>query len=255
MGLISNLSFAETSPQVVEQSSNNRNFETIMYKYSHILRTANANIISSSESLPHNTQEAHELFEDRCATRGDINEVSKKVSLTYNYAITNAEFECVKKDYFGAPQSTKFIISIKNEKLVDLKIINLQAQTDRLDFNQYNLESKDKAEMAIAVGLSVLASGLTAKELYNNEPDKVLHAEVGSIISATATLFSYYGLHLNKTQSLLVGIATTIVISLAKEYLYDSQFPGKHSVDVNDAIATMYGGGVSALFIKIKFEF
>ncbi|RPJ71847.1 MAG: hypothetical protein EHM20_14285 [Alphaproteobacteria bacterium] len=243
---------------IIDDSGLNYEYNDRMYTTSHILRVSNGKLMTTSDELPRDTQEAYELFEELCAPRSTTKNFNKKISVSYNGFLTTNAFECDGKTDEGSNQirTVQFVVTTdKDHHLKDLQINQLKATSKFSEIDPHKLSVKDGAEIAIAVAASTLASGLLAKQIYPGQEDKFLHATGGSLIAAAATLLSYYGLNVSKNQAALIGFATTVAVALLKEYAYDASHRDTHTVDIRDAQATAMGGGLGAIFIRLKFEF
>lgn len=242
--------------RVTEAKDFNYEYNDHMYKSSHVLRVTDGRLVSTSEQLPSTTEEAHVLFEDVCAPRSSTQDLNKKLTVTYKGFLKTSTFECEKRLENNDVSTVQFVVTTdRDERLKDLQINELKTNAKSESLDPHKLTVKDAAEVAVAVAASTLVSGLLAKQIYAGEQDKFLHATTGSLIAATATLFSYYGLKLSKNQAAIIGFATAVAVALLKEYAYDARNRDSHTVDIRDAQATALGGGVGTFFIRLKFEF
>lgn len=243
--------------RVVEEKKSKYEYLNHLYKVSHILRVAGGHLNRTSDKLPRDTEEAHELFEKVCAPKTSNADLNRKLTITYNNFLITNEFQCdARSEDSDNIETIQFVATInRDDVLKDLQINQLSANDSSGLEEGRTLDLKEGAEIVIAVAASTLVSGLMAKQIYNGEQDKFLHATTGSLIAAGATLISYYGLKLTKNQAALVGFATAVAAALLKEYAYDARNRNNHTVDSRDASATAMGGGLGAFFLRLKFEF
>lgn len=248
--------FADTGERVIEVKDFNFEYNDKMFKASHILRVTEGHLISTSEDLPRDTVEAQELFEEACAPRTATQDLSKKLTVSYQGLYQTNSFECERRTGEGDEVSTvQFIVTTdRDDNLKDLQINELKTNAKSEALDPHKLTVKDAAEVAVAVAASTLVSGLLAKQVYAGEQDKFLHATAGSLVAAAATLLSYYGFKVTKNQAALIGFATTVAVALLKEYAYDAAHKDRHTVDIRDAEATAMGGGVGTFFIRLSFQ-
>jgi hypothetical protein len=253
---LNSIGFAATNVMVIDQKVTSFEYEEHMYKISHILRVNEGDLISTSEKLPHDTQEAHELFEKVCAPKSSTADLAKRVTVSYNGLLITNEFQCDERSEISDEISTvQFVVTVDRENnLKDLQINQLSAKAKSTTINPHKLTFNDGGEIAIAVAASILASGLLAKQVYAGQQDKFLHAEAGSLIASAATLLAYYGFKVSKNEAALIGFATAVAVGLLKEYAYDVNRKHIHTVDIHDARATSMGGASGALFIRLKFQ-
>lgn len=243
---------------VIDDRGSNYEYNDRMFTTSHILRVSNGKLMTTSEELPSDTQEAYELFEELCAPKSTTKNLSKKITVSYNGFLTTNAFECdgLTDEGTNKIRTVQFVVTTdRDNHLKDLQINQLKATSKMPEMDPHKLSVKDGAEIAIAVAASTLVSGVLAKQMYAGEQDKFLHATGGSLIAAAATVLSYYGLNVSKNQAALIGFATTVAVALLKEYAYDARHRDTHTVDIRDAESTVMGGGVGAIFIRLKFEF
>lgn len=248
---------AAADSRVIEEKIAKYEYLNHLYQVSHILRVAGGQLISTSDKLPRDTEEAHELFEKVCAPKTSNADLNRKLTITYNNFLITNEFHCdARSEDSGNVETIQFVATInRDEVLKDLQINQLSANYSSALEENRTLDLKEGAEVAIAVAASTLVAGIMAKQIYNGEQDKFLHATTGSLIAAGATLISYYGFKLTKNQAALVGFATAVAAALFKEYAYDARNRNNHTVDSRDAAATAMGGGLGALFLRLKFKF
>lgn len=248
--------FADTGERVIEAKDFNYEYNDNMYKASHVMRVSEGRLLSTSESLPRDTEEAHELFEEACAPRSSTQDLNKKLTVSYQGLYKTSSFECERRTGEGDEVSTvQFVVTTdRSENLKDLQINELKTNAKAEAIDPHKLTVKDAAEVAVAVAASTLASGLLAKQVYAGEQDKFLHATAGSLVAAAATLLSYYGFKMTKNQAAIIGFATSVAVALLKEYAYDAAHRDTHTVDIRDAGATVMGGGIGTFFIRLKFE-
>jgi uncharacterized protein YfiM (DUF2279 family) len=111
------------------------------------------------------------------------------------------------------------------------------------------------------ITLSVATSGFLAyaaaekvfQASMRSKHDKSKHAFVGAIISALGTGFGTEVLGRSRLESALLGVVTSAVVGVAKEF-WDSK--GSGTVERNDALATAFGGVFGAgagLTFSIQF--
>lgn len=253
---LNSVGFTATNERVIEQNVSSFEYADRMYKISHILRVNEGNLITTSEKLPRDTEEAHELFEIVCAPRTSTADLAKKVTITRNGFLTTSEFQCDERSENSDEVNTvQFVVTVDgNEKLKDLQINQLSASANSNTIETHKVTVKDASEIAIAVGASTLVAGILAKQVYAGEQDKFLHATTGSLIASAATLLAYYGLKVSKNRATLIGFATSVAVALLKEYAFDASNRDNHTVDIHDAKATTMGGATGAFFIRLKFQ-
>jgi uncharacterized protein YfiM (DUF2279 family) len=103
----------------------------------------------------------------------------------------------------------------------------------------------------IAIALSV---GLFAETDFFNQKDKQEHIAVSTAISLTTALVANEYLHTSKLESALIGISTTLLIGIGKEY-YDGRNPLAHE-DIEDVYADTIGSlGGALLFYTYTYTF
>jgi hypothetical protein len=241
--------------RVIEQNNSSFEYADHMYKMSHLMRVTEGKLVSTSEDLPHDTEEAHEFFEEACAPKNATADLAKKVTIDYQGLYTTQTFECDERAEDGKVNTVQFVVTTDiNDTLRDLQINQLSAKANSTDIDPHHMTLKDGGEIAIAVGASLLVSGLMAKQIYAGQQDKFLHATGGSLIAAATTLLAYYGFKVSKNEAALIGFATAVAVGLLKEYAYDTHHTDVHTVDIHDAEATAMGGAAGAFMIRLKFQ-
>lgn len=135
------------------------------------------------------------------------------------------------------------------DRILDLQVFDI-ASTESPKRNLV----RDLPKLALAITVATLAAGLLASGTYPHQVDKLKHALLGTLTAFVVTITAYYGFQLSPKQSMIVGVATTIALALAKEHLYDKRHRGIHTVDTHDAVATSYGA-LGAFAVVYSFSF
>ncbi len=171
---------------IIDDEGSNYEYNDRMYTTSHILRIANEKLIATSEELPRDTQEAHELFEELCAPRSADQKLNKKITVTYNGFLTTNAFECdgITDEDPNKMRTVQFVVTTDRDyHLKDLQINQLKATSKMSEMDPHKLSVKDGAEIVLTTATSTLISGFLARQMYIGEQDKFVHAISGSLIA------------------------------------------------------------------------
>jgi hypothetical protein len=267
--LISNsICFAEAiESKEFEAKNSSVEYNDQFNKIAQIIQDTDGTLTAANEEdakiLPKDTSEAHAFFTRFCSTDATEADLSRKVTITNDNSLTKSEFLCDVQTGKSSIETLQFIATVDGEdKLKDLQVSHLRAKTLKtlpsltaISGDARNFDFRDGAEVVIAIAASTLVSGVLAKQMYPGEKDKITHAVAGSLIAASASLISYYGLKLTKNQAAIVGFVAAVAAGLLKEYVYDARDPLHHTVDGRDAFATGMGGAFGSFFIRLKFRF
>lgn len=215
-----------------------------------------------NQRLPRNLSQVIQLFEATCMngiSNRSINQMTKGKDLQQTF------LRCPTDD---TTELIEFVFtnSISNSKIVDLQVVSSKiaisdfkgaditpVESKRRD-SKFQFKAKDGLQVVLSVGLSTLAGGLLSRGIYPGQVDKENHILAGNLIAVAGTLLGYYGFQLNEKHASIVGFGLAVVAGILKE-IYDSKHAGRHTVDMNDAVATSLGGILGAGLIRFKFEF
>lgn len=239
-------------PRVIETDNFNYEYLDHMYKISHILRVNDANLLTTAENLPRNTEEAHDLFEEVCSIKSARPNLNRKLVISQSGFLTTFDFQCQVKEKDSLEVSTVqfVVVTDRDESLKDLQVNRLSTYSTSSTIDSRVITPTVAKEMGISIAASTLISGILARQMYDGAGDKITHGMSGSLIGAIGTLLAYYKYDMSKNKAALIGFAAAVAVGLLDEYGYKPA-----NGDVRDARATIIGGAIGTMFIRWNMKF
>jgi hypothetical protein len=142
-------------------------------------------------------------------------------------------------------------------KVPQFEIFSLD-DTETLQIEKKNWIQHELNPIVSELSEFVRAYGMTKGHVqFIDEDDKKRHYEAGSLIGYFSGKACEYGftpfqLKQSKRNRIFCAITGAALAGIAKE-IYDATDTENHTVDINDALATMLGASTSFTFYKIKF--
>lgn len=153
-----------------------------------------------------------------------------------------------------------------------LVISNIKTEKTSFDFKEASrLSMADALKIGGTTAAASLVGTLMSRQIYKGSEyaDKRKHEMVGAVISLASTGAAYIAiektgladkLNLSKRARKCAVTATSTFLLFAaaagKEVLYDKAHKDKHTVDANDFVATVLGGGAGVPFVvSCGFDF
>lgn len=186
-------------------------------------------------------------FMEKCGDQDYEDQLLVKES---NQGPTVLSFTCFQNNSIESGESFIFEIDLDTKRMLSATQLSISNDSQGPAKQKHlKIAVKESANLVVSAAIS----GAIAQTVFSNQPDKLKHATVSSVLASIITYASYHLLNISPNKAALIGFSVTCAVGAGKE-VWDAHHPG-HTPDVKDFIADSIGCFMGSYGARLSFEF